>query len=279
MSTQLLRAPITFQIRGGITHAPMVHASVNGVATKLIVDTGTTDHGLTMALVREAGLPAQPGEQGTDAAGASVESWAVGDLPVTIGDVTLPLERLVAFEGPPPFEAWGIGGFLSPQHLHPMANTVLDMANDELTLLEGDPAEIGAELIGRHSDLQPLWLDREPGDTTVLIRAAIEPFPVVVTMLDSGGKATEFAEPAVPGLATGELVGGGRGVSGTQSHGRLAAEQVLVAGDARIRVPQLFVRAPFNDACEGLVGMDVLRGTVLMVGADLGRHVLWLVPP
>jgi hypothetical protein len=278
MSTPLLRTSISFEIPGRTTHAPMVRASIGGVSTRLIVDTGCTDHGLTMALVREIGLPAEPGEAGTDAAGASVESWALGDLPVTIGEVTLPLERFVAFEGPPPFEGWGIGGFLSPQHLHPSANVILDLAGDELTIVEGEPTEIGAELSARHPDLRPLWLDRERGDTTVLVRAAIEPCAPVATMLDSGGKATEFAEPAVPGLATGELVGGGRGVSGAQSQGSMVADRVLVAGDARIPVPRLFVRPPFNAACEGLVGMDLMRGTVLMVGADLDRRVLWLVP-
>lgn len=278
MSTPLLRTPITFEVPGRTVHSPMVHATVNGVVTKLIVDTGSTDHLLTMALVREAGLQAEPGEEGTDAAGASVESWAVGDLPVTIGEVTLPLENVMAFEGPEPWEGWGIGGVLSPQHLHPTANAVLDLAGDELTIVEGEPADVGAELIGRHPALRPLWLDRDTGDTTVLIRATIEPFEPVVTMLDSGGKATEFSEQAVPGLATGERVGGSRGVSGTQSHGSLIAGQVLSVGDARLPLERLFIRPPFNAACEGLVGMDVLRGTVLMVGAHLDRRVLWLIP-
>lgn len=278
MPSILLRSPITFEVPERTVHSPMVRARIRGVATKLIVDTGSTDHLLTMALVREAGLPAEPGEEGTDAAGASVESWAVGDLPVTIGEVTLPLEHLVAFEGPEPWAGWGIGGVLSPQHLHPGANVVLDLAADELTIVDGEPADAGAELIGRHPELRPLWLDREAGDTTVLIRAAIEPFEPVATMLDSGGKATEFAEPAVPGLATGELVGGARGVSGTQSQGSVVADQVLRVGEARLPMERLFVRPPFNAACEGLVGMDLLRGTVLMVGADLDRRVLWLVP-
>lgn len=278
MSTPLLRSPITFEVPGRTVHSPMVHARVNGVATKLIVDTGCTDHILTMALVREAGLPAEPGEEGTDAAGASVESWAVGDLPITFGEVTLPLADIVAFEGPEPWEGWGIGGVVSPQHLHPTANVILDLAGDELTIVEGEPAEVGAELIGRHPDLQPLWLDRQSGDTTILIRAGIDPFPPVVTMLDSGGKATEYAKTAVPGLPTGELVAGGRGVSGTQSHGALAADQVLSVADARLPLERLVVRPLINPACEGLIGIDVLRGSVLMVGSDLERRVLWLVP-
>jgi len=278
MPSILLRTPITFEVPGRAVHAPMVDASVNGVATKLILDTGCTDHILTMELVARAGLPAEPGEEGTDAAGASVESWSVGSLPVTVGDHTLPLDNIVAFHGPEPFEGWGIGGFLSPQHLHPTANIILDLAGDELAIIEGEPVEVGTVLIGHHPELRPLWLDREPGDTTVQIRAAIERYAPVVTMLDSGGKATEFADTVVPGLGTATLEAGGRGVSGTRVHGSVVSDQVLRVGDATLPLPRLFVRPSSSAAAPGLVGMDLLRGTVLMVGADLDRRVLWLVP-
>jgi hypothetical protein len=277
MSAILIRAPITFEVPGQTTHAPMVHASVNGIATKLILDTGCSDHILTMELVARAGLPVGPGEPGTDAAGASVASWSAGSLPITIADVTLPLDNIVAFHGPEPFEGWGIGGFLSPQHLHPSASVVLDLVGSELTILEGEPDAIGADLVARHPELRPIWLDRAADDVTVLVHASVEPYPEVVTLLDSGGKATEFSDAAVPGLATGEMVPGGRGVSGTQSHGSLVTDQVLRVGDVTLPLPRLFVR-PSPAAAPGLVGMDLLRGTVLMVAANLDRRVLWLVP-
>ena len=278
MPSIILRTPITFAVPGDTTHAPMVHASVNGVATKLILDTGCTDHILTMELVARAGLSVQPGEEGTDAAGASVESWSIGSLPITIGDRTLPLDNVVAFHGPEPFEGWGIGGFLSPQHLHPTANVILDLAGDELTIVEGDAGVLGAELAARFPNLQPIWLDRAPGDTTVLIHASVEPHPEVVTMLDSGGKATQFSDTAIPGLATDSLEAAGRGVSGTQVHGSVVTDQALRVGDATLPLPRLFVRPASSAAAPGLVGMDLLRGTVLMVATDLDRRVLWLVP-
>ncbi|MEO8511770.1 MAG: aspartyl protease family protein, partial [Chloroflexota bacterium] len=267
MPSILLRSPITFEVPGRAVHAPMVHASVNGVATKLILDTGCTDHILTMELAARANLSVEPGEEGTDAAGASVESWSVGSLSVTIGDLIVPLDNVVAFHGPEPFEGWGIGGFLSPQHLHPTANVILDLAGDELAIIDGEPVDVGAELIGQHPELRPLWLGREPGDTTVQIRAAIEPFAPVVTMLDSGGKATEFADSAVPDLGTDIREAGGRGVSGTQVHGSVVTDQFLHVGDATLPLPRLFVRPSSSAAAPGLVGMDLLRGTVLMVGA------------
>ena len=54
-------------------------------------------------------------------------------------------------------------------------------------------------------------------------------------------------------------------------------DQVLRVGDARLPVPSLLVRKEIGVA-QGLVGMDLLRGTVLLVSADPGRPVTWLVP-
>ena len=42
-------------------------------------------------------------------------------------------------------------------------------------------------------------------------------------------------------------------------------------------MPSLAVRASMHDP-QGLVGMDVLRGTILAVSAELGRPVLWRIP-
>ena len=39
----LLDVPITFEVGDGTTHAPMIDVRVGEVATKLILDTGSTD--------------------------------------------------------------------------------------------------------------------------------------------------------------------------------------------------------------------------------------------
>ena len=69
----------------------------------------------------------------------------------------------------------------------------------------------------------------------------------------------------------------GRGVSGTEISGAIARDQRLRVGERTLPVERLFVRAGFGDGVQGLVGMDVLRGTVLMVAA-VERPVLWLLP-
>ena len=83
--TVLLDVPIRYDVGDTVTHAPMVDALVAGQPTRLILDTGSTDHVLTIDLVRSAGLAHEPGEPGTDHAGSSVESWLRSSGPVSPG--------------------------------------------------------------------------------------------------------------------------------------------------------------------------------------------------
>jgi Aspartyl protease len=274
----LLEVPITFDVGSGVTHAPLVKVDVGGTGTKLIVDTGSTDHVLTMELASQAGLDASPGEPGTDSVGASVPSWTLGEVPVRIGDLDIRLQNVVAIAGPAPFEGWGVGGFLSPQHVHPNAWVVIDLVDGALTFVGGEEADVTRWVADRFPALHMLSLEREGGDSTILVRAAIEPFDPVVTMLDTGGKRTEFAEVAVPTLLGGTPTESGRGVGGSTAIGSEVKDQVLRAGSATLPVPSLLVREEIGTA-QGLVGMDLLRGTVLVVSADPSRPVLWLVPP
>ena len=147
--TTLLDVPIRFDVGDMVTHAPMVDVVVNGTPTRLILDTGSTDHVLTIELARAAGLPHEPGEAGTDHAGESVDSWFVGDVALEIDGVAFALHDAVAITGPAPFEGWGVGGFLSPQHVHPTAQAVIDLADDRLSSLNGDDAAVEAWLRAR----------------------------------------------------------------------------------------------------------------------------------
>jgi hypothetical protein len=276
-STILLDIPITFEAGAGRTHAPMVVARVSDVTTKLILDTGSTDHVLTIELAYAAGLTAEPGEPGTDHAGAEVPSWTLGTVPATIGDLGVTLHDAVAIAGPAPFEAWGVGGFLSPQRVHPTAHAVVDLVDDRFILLDGAVAAARAWLMARSPNLVTLTLPRAATEQTPVVDAAIEPFPAVPTMLNTGGRGTEFATAAVPGLHGTAPDRLGLGVGGSAVPGSEVAGRTLRVGDARLPIPKLLVRNEI-DSMLGLIGMDVLRGTVLMVSADPARGVLWLVP-
>ena len=276
--TTLLDVPIRFDVGDTVTHAPMVDVRVAGQPTRLILDTGSTDHVLTIEFVRAAGLPREPGEPGTDHAGASVDSWFVGDAGAEIGGVRFALHDVVAITGPAPFEGWGVGGFLSPQHIHPTAHVVIDLVADRLVLLDGsDDGDLDAWLKARRPDFHVLELERDPTEATPVVAGAIEPFAPVPTMLNTGGRGTEFAVAAVPGLVGVAQGDAGKGVGGAPVLGAVVEDRILRIGGARLPVARLLIRDEI-DTMLGLVGMDVLRGTVLVVSADRAKHVRWLIP-
>jgi hypothetical protein len=275
----LVDLPITFDIGDERTHAPMIDVFVGGTATRLILDTGSTDHVLTIELARAVGLAAEPGEPGTDHAGASVESWTLGEVGARLGGHDLTLHDTVAIAGPAPFEGWGVGGFLSPQHLDPAAFAVLDLIADRFMLIDaaGDDRTLVSYVARQHHELDVTTLPRLSGEATPVVHAAIDPFPPVPTMLNTGGRGTEFAADAVPGLLGVEPDRLGHGVGGTTVRGTQVGERTLRVGAATFRVPGLLVRDEVG-SMQGLIGMDVLRGTVLVVSADDHRPVTWLVP-
>ena len=227
----VLDVPILFEVSGGsAVHSAMVQARIDGVETRLILDTGSTDHVLTKALVDAAGLPSQRGEPGTDHAGAAVPSWSVGDASIEIGGVALGLRAVIAIEGPPPFVGWGVGGFLSPQSLHASAWIVVDLASDRLVLLEASDRTLDRWLTDRHPSFRRLRLPRVRHATTVVVRAAIDPGEEIEVMLNTGGRSTEFSSAVVPADPATEVRQGGTGLSGTGVRGRNVGPRTLRVG-------------------------------------------------
>ena len=267
----LVDVPITFETADGTTvHSPMIHATIGGVSTRLILDTGSTDHVLTKEVIDRVGVDAVPAEDGTDHAGAAVPSWSVGDLEVRIAGQPFAIRDVVAIAAPPPFAAWGVGGFLSPQHLHATARIMIDLLNDRSWSSSRPELDVDEWLSVRVPSLRPIVLDRIADEPTVAVPAAIEPFATVSTMLNTGGRQTEFASAAVPGLRGTADGQGGTGVGGGRVVGSDVGERVLLVGGARIPVPRLVVRDGMDDP-PGLVGQDVLRGTALICSADHER--------
>lgn len=274
----VLEAPIAFEVDGEIVHCPVVDAMVGGTMTRLFLDTGASDHVFMLDLADRVSLPREPAEPGTDLTGTPVPSWSLGAVGVVISDVTLPLRDVVAIEGPPPFARWGVGAIVSPQHLHPSAYAVLDLREGTLLLVEGDASEIAAWLGARSPGLRLLSVPRCESDGTVVVEASVEPFAPVPTIVDTGSGGTDFALSAAPGLRGATPESSGRGLSGAEVLGEEVTGQVLRVGDARFPLAMLHMREQMHGA-PGLIGMDVLRGTILAVAADMNQPVLWLVPP
>jgi hypothetical protein len=274
----LAQTTITYLVRdGGTTHAPMIAAAMGGRKRRLILDTGSEVHLMTEELADELGLTKEPGEEGTDHSGATMASWAVGEVPLSIGDAQLVLHDVVAIDAPPAFRDRGIDGILSPQNLHPTAYAVIDLAGESLSLLDGTDVEVTDYLRDRFPTMQLLELARDGAFPSVVVEGAIDGFDAMPTMLNTGGKATEFSAAAVPGLVAADSERLGGGVGGGDYAGAFVGPRTLVVGGRQVDVPALAVRQTMHDP-QGLVGMDVLRGTILACTADLTRPVFWLVP-
>jgi hypothetical protein len=273
----LVRVPITFDAADRTTHAPLVVGSVGGVETLLVLDTGADVHVLTKELVDRLALDVEEGEEGVDHSGATMPSWSVADVRLELGDAELTLRDVVSIPAPAPFASGGIGGGLSPQRLHPTAVTVIDLTVGELLLVEGDDDEVEAWLVERTPSLTTLSLERDATFATVVVPAAVRPFAEIPMLLNTGGKRTEFSSAAVPGLGAGREERLGGGVSGADVLGSAAGAQTLVIAGHEVPIAQLAVRESMP-APQGMVGMDVLRGTVLTCCADPRRRVVWRIP-
>jgi len=273
----LCESALTFEVSGQMIHCPMVSVKVRDIETKLILDTGATDHVFTMELAAEAHLEAIPTDPGTDHAGAPVPSWSLGEVPIEFGSLTLPLHSVVAIDGPPPFTGWGIGGFLSPQRLHRSAWVVIDLVGHRIALIECSDPSLERWLTDRFPDLQPIVLGRQKGEA-VRILTSIEPYRDVVAMLNTGSPQTEFANSALPGLQGIRDGDSGLGLSGTKVTGGQIKNQMLQVADARFEIPTLLLRDEMPpEHPDGQIGMDLLHGTVLAISPDETRPVYWLV--
>jgi hypothetical protein len=97
------------------------------------------------------------------------------------------------------------------------------------------------------------------------------------TLLNTGGKSTEYSAAAVRGLRA-EAVGRlGGGVSGAGYSGGSVGRRTLRICGAQVELADVHVREQMH-APEGMLGMDVLRGSVLTCAAEASGPVFWQIP-
>ena len=128
----------------------------------------------------------------------------------------------------------------------------------------------------RSPELATLSLERDPEFLERRRPGGRTPFPELPTLLNTGGRRTEFSKAAVPGLGDESVERLGGGVSGADVLGSSGGAQVIVVAGHDVAVEQLAVRETMHDP-QGMLGIDVLRGTVLACGADRGRRVIWQI--
>ena len=220
--------PITFEIAsGGATHAPLLIAVARRLGPSAVRRRlGSEVHLLNEDLADELGLAKQPGEEGTDHAGNTMPSWSVGDVPAVVDGLDLVLRDAVAIPAPPPFPGFGIRGILSPQNLHPERLDGHRHCGRRTALLEAtDEQEAADYLRARSPALQLLTLRRDADFPSLVVPAALDGFAEMPTMLNTGGKQTEYSAAALPGLrpqSTGRLGGGVSGADYVGWIGRTA---------------------------------------------------------
>ena len=151
------------------------------------------------------------------------------------------------------------------------------MAGDRFTALDGSEADVADWLEAAVTRPPPAPPGAGRGRYHHPGRGAIEPHEPVhhpAGQRREGLGCCRFGGPRAERCAA---ESSGRGVGGTELFGAVVADQVLRVGEAPIPLPRLVV---IGDV-EGrgiLVGMDVLRGTIVTVSADPALPVFWQVP-
>jgi hypothetical protein len=257
----------------------LLRAAVNGVPARLALDTGSEVHLLTNEFADALSVERVPGEEGTDHAGEQMASWTVAEVTLALSGAIVELEGVATIPAPPAFQRGGIDGIISPQLLKAGSWTVIDLIADELWLVTG--AEPVRRLLAeRRAGMTLLELSREPGYDSLVVSGHLPPNEPLPVMLNTGGRDTEFARWLVldrsdaRGAPTTRL---GGGVSGADVMGARIGPRTLLIGSRPVSVSNLAVRDAMQPPY-GLIGMDVLRGTVVACSADPAEPVLWLVP-
>ena len=277
------RADLDYMIKGKSGKpqsfpSPMVRATVGGIETQMMVDTGANTHVITAWLARKAGLELRSaGDSGTDHAGRAIkaqrvdrphiqiETWgAVREQPALVAEVPDTLERL------------GIGGFISPQQLATRSGSedkyvVLDLERAEMrTATKEDLPKIEGRVLGK-GDARVCTDGSTPlRSRSFIVKGTAEGLGVDL-LVDTGAPMTDLLATSAAGKAvlprTTENKDEVYAASG-KVHPRLLKSAKLVIGEVDT-VVDINVMAGGEDAfCprDGVVAMDVLRHCVLIFG-------------
>lgn len=274
------RADLDYMIKGKSGKpqsfpSPMVRATVGGIETQMMVDTGANTHVITAWLARKAGLELRSaGDSGTDHAGRSIkpqrvdkphiqiETWgAVREQPALVAEVPDTLEKL------------GIGGFISPQQLATDDRyIVLDLERAEMrTAMKDDlPKVQQGKQLGK-GDARVCTDDSTPlRSRSFVVKGSAEGIDVDL-LVDTGAPMTDLLAISAAGKSvlprTVENKDEVYAASG-KVHPRLLKSAKLVVGEVDTVVDINVMEGGLDAFCprDGVVAMDVLRHCVLIFG-------------
>jgi hypothetical protein len=274
---QARAAELHFSLNGRPFPLPLVHGTVAGIPTWMLVDTGANSHVITGWLARRAGFKLKNlGEVGSDHAGRPVTTFSVDKPKVTIdGFGALHNGPMLVTDVPEAIERLGIGMFISPQWLGDEDEAVvLDLAGK---LLMTSPFEDAARAIkNRGKDLAPIGgsLCEDTGSSIrglgFVIPATVEGHKVRL-LVDTGAHHTDLLSTTPPAklllsrsVANSEQMYAASGLVRT----RLLKHAKVSVGDFTVTSDVDLVPGVSDPVCprDGVVSMDVLQSCVLVLG-------------
>ena len=270
-------ASLKFELRGRYFPLPLVHGTIAGEPTWMLVDSGANSHVIARWLAKKAHLPMKSlGEVGTDHTGTPVNTYSVERPNATI-DAWGPLDAgpMLVTDVPEAIERLGIGAFISPQWLGAEGEAVvMDLARREMSTA---PFAEAVNRIGTRGRALVPGGGRICEDSGSAIRGLAFVIPAVIEgqpvnlLVDTGAHRTD--------LLTTSRVGKRLGSRSVPSQEQMYAASGLVhtrlVRGARVRVGEWSVTADMDlipgiadPVCprDGVVSMDVLKSCVLVLG-------------
>ncbi|MDP1826318.1 MAG: retropepsin-like aspartic protease [Archangium sp.] len=245
-------APIVFEAGGRPSALPLVQVIIGGQPALLVLDTGAAETTLQAWFVKS--LEKEPTES---------EGHRVVELALQLGGTTTTAKwRLV--ETDPAQRELGIAGTLSPHHAVDKGAVAIDFPRKRLFALDGKPNAWLRWLDERSPKGQVEALPRTaPFGGRLHVMTRVGDGREVSTRLASGEERSSYAA----GLFDAKLVADGQHVSGLH----------LRVGQSEFGPLDVLI-APVEEKVEGRLGMDVLRGTVLLVPVH-ELHPIWFMTP
>jgi predicted aspartyl protease len=272
------RVTFHWELKGKHFPLPLVHGTIAGTPTWMLVDTGANSHVVAGWLARQVGLSLKKlGDLGADHAGRTIATYRVDHPQMTIDEWGAVADGpMLATEVPPLIEELGIGAFVSPQELASGDGgaVVLDFPDGEMHAAQYDDAV--HKLGHRGGSISPnggrvCEDDASPiQGLAFVLPASIEGRPVDL-LVDTGAQRSDLLATSVAGKALAPKSIANKeqlyAASGRMTSRTVKAATVAV-GDFAVHADIDLIPGAADPYCprDGVVSMDVLRACVIVLG-------------
>jgi aspartyl protease len=272
------RAAVRFDLDGRPFPLPLLHGSVGGVPTWMVVDTGASSHVIAGWLARKLGSSIAPaGNLATDHAGREIPTSFIEHPAISIDDWGPIADRPTPVaETPAPIEKLGIGAFISPQSLGEGSAVVLDLRHREMYPSGYADAERALGSEGRRiSPVGSVVCEETDGwsrGVAYVVPATIEDQRAML-LVDTGSDRTDLlvGSRAANALASRSVANNERRFAASgRIETRTLKGTLLTVGEWSGRKDIDLIPGVSDDSCprDGVVSMDVLATCILVLGPE-----------